>query len=148
MAGPENEKQRRLSGTSINTYTRAVKTFFNWLIAEGIITENPLAAVPAPRKPKTLPKVFSENEMRAVCAAASADSRDNAIFCLFLDSGIRLSELGGLKIGNVDPENCSVKVFGKGNKERFAYFNTEVAKVIDLYIREFRQGAARDDFCS
>ena len=94
--GLKNEQARRLSGTSINTYARAVKAFFNWLNAEGIIADNPLAAVPAPRKPKTLPKVYSEKDLRAVYAAASANIRDEAVFCVLLDSGIRLAEFSAL----------------------------------------------------
>ena len=143
--GLVTEQQGKLSGTSINSYARAVKTFFKWLNAEGIITGDPLEAVPAPRKPKTLPKVFSENEMSAVWEAASSNIRDKAVFCLFLDSGIRLSELGGLKISNVDLQNGYVKVFGKGGKERYSYLISDVVNVVDLYIREFRQGAARDE---
>ena len=56
--GLHNEQARHLSGTSINTYARAIKAFFNWLNVEGIITSNPLASVTIPRKTKTLPKVF------------------------------------------------------------------------------------------
>jgi integrase/recombinase XerD len=142
----KTEKPRRLSGTSINTYARSVKTFFHWLNTEGIITNNPLTAVPAPRKPKTLPKVYSEKDLKAVWSIASSNIRDEAVFCLFLDSGIRRAELGGLKIGNIDLQIGFIKVFGKGNKERFSYLSSDGVKIIDLYIKEFRQGAAMDDF--
>jgi site-specific recombinase XerD len=144
--GLKTEQARHLSGTSINTYARAVKAFFNWLKAEGIIADNPLAAVPAPRKPKTLPKVYSEKELRAVYAAASANIRDEAVFCVLLDSGIRLAEFSALKIGGVDTESGSLKVRGKGNKERFAYLGPDGAKCVDHYIKECRQGAAKGDF--
>jgi site-specific recombinase XerD len=144
--GLKTEQARHLSGTSINTYARTVKAFFNWLKAEGIIADNPLAAVPAPRKPKTLPKVYSEKDLRAVYAAAVANIRDEAVFCLLLDSGIRLAELAGLKMGDVDTQSGSLKVHGKGNKERFAYLGADAAKCVDRYIKECRQGAARSDF--
>jgi site-specific recombinase XerD len=146
--GLKTEQARHLSGTSINTYARAVKAFFNWLKAEGIIADNPLAAVPAPRKPKTLPKVYSEKELRAVyaAAAASANIRDEAVFSVLLDSGIRLAEFSALKIGGVDTESGSLKVRGKGNKERFAYLGADGAPCIDRYIKECRQGAAKGDF--
>jgi site-specific recombinase XerD len=113
--GLKTEQARHLSGTTINTYARALKAFFNWLKAEGIITDNPLASVPAPRKPRPLPKVYSERDLRAVYAAASANIRDEAVFCVFLDSGIRLAELGALKIGSVDTQSGSLRVLGKGN---------------------------------
>ena len=101
---------------------------------------NPLAAVPAPRKPKTLPKVYSEKDLRAVCVTAAASIRDDAVFCLFLDSGIRLAELGALKIGDVDTQSGTLKVRGKGNKERFAYFSADAAKYIDRYIEAVSAG--------
>lgn len=144
--GLKNEQARHLSGTSINTYARAIKAFFIWLNVEAIIPSNPLAAVLAPRKPKTLPKVYSEKDLRAVCATAAASIRDNAVFCLFLDSGIRLSELGTLKIGDVDTQSGTLKVRGKGNKERFAYFSVDAVKHVDRYMRQFRHGAGKGDF--
>jgi integrase/recombinase XerC len=143
--GLKKEQARHLSGTSINTYARAVKASFNWLKAEGIIADNPLAAVRVPRKPKTLPKVYSEKDLRAVNDAAAANIRDQAVFCVFLDSGIRLAELSSLEIGNVDTQTGILKVRGKGNKERFAYLGTDTAKCVDRYIKECRQGAAKGD---
>jgi hypothetical protein len=81
-----------------------------------------------------------------VYAAASANIRDQAVFCVLLDSGIRLAELSSLKIGSVDTESGSLKVRGKGNKERFAYLGADGAKCVDRYIKEYRQGAAKGDF--
>ncbi len=144
--GLKYEKARHLSGTTITTYARAIKTFFKWLLNDGVIAENPLAVVPIPRNPKTLPKVYSEETMKVVFAVAKTSIRDLAIFCLFLDSGIRLAELAGLKMGDVDTRKGTLKVYGKGAKERFAYFNMEVAKYIDRYVQEFRQGAVKNDF--
>jgi site-specific recombinase XerD len=144
--GLKTEQARHLSGTSINTYARAVKAFFNWLKAEDIIADNPLASVTIPRKPKTLPKVYSEKDMIAVFAAAEANIRDEAVFCLFYDSGLRLAELAGLKMGDVDTQSGSLKVHGKGNKERFVYFGADAVKCVNRYIKECRQGAAKSDF--
>ncbi len=144
--GLKTEQAHRLSGTSITTYGRAVKTFFSWLHTEGIIADNPLATVKIPRNPKTLPKVYSEQDLIAVFAAAAASIRDEAIFCLFLDSGVRLAELSRLKMSDVDTQSGTLKVHGKGNKERFAYFSADAAKCVGRYVKEFRQGAAKGDF--
>jgi site-specific recombinase XerD len=145
-SGLPNAQARHPSGTSINTYSRAIKAVFNWLYSQGIFADNPLAAVPTPRKPKTLPKVFSEKGMRAVCAAAKDSVRDNAVFSLFLDSWLRLSELGGLKIGDVDTQSGTIKTLGKGKKERLVYLGADAVKCLDCYIEQFRQGATRGDF--
>jgi site-specific recombinase XerD len=58
--GHKNEQERLPSGTSINTYAREIQTFFKWMAKEAIIPADPLAAVRIPRKPKTLPKIYSE----------------------------------------------------------------------------------------
>ena len=144
--GLKNEQTRHLSGTSINTYARVIKAFFGWLNSEGVIAENPLAVVPLPRKPKMLPKVYSETDLVAIIATAEANIRDNAVFNLFLDSGIRLAELARLTIGGVDTQGGRVRVLGKGSKERVAYFEADAAESIERYVRECRRGAAQTDF--
>ena len=143
--GLKGEKGRLLSGTSQNTYARAVKAFFGWSKAEGIIANNPLAAVPAPRKPKTVPKVYSENELNAVFEAAKANIRDQAIFYLFLDSGVRLGELSRIKVADIDTQEGSFKVLGKGGKERFAYFSPVTAASLDSYLKKRRPATTRNE---
>jgi site-specific recombinase XerD len=143
--GLKGEKGHRLSGTSQNTYARAVKAFFGWLKAEDIITNNPLAAVPAPRKPKTMPKIYSENELNAVFKAAATNIRDQAIFYLFLDSGVRLAELSRLKVSDIDLLEGEFKVLGKGGKERFAYFSPLTAASLDSYVKKHRYAAAPNE---
>ena len=114
------DSDHNLSGTTVNTYGRVVKTFFAWLYEERLITENRLAGIPAPRKPKTIPKIYRENELLAVSAVVTG-LRDRAIYELFLDSGIRLKELSAIKIGDIDIEEGRVRVMGKGGKERFVF---------------------------
>ena len=59
-------KDKKLSATTINTYSMAIKSFWNWLKQKGIVVENPLESVPNPKKSKTIPKVYSEDDLRAV----------------------------------------------------------------------------------
>ena len=138
------ESEHLLSGTTVNTYSRVVKTFFAWLSEERIIAENRLAGIPAPRKPKTIPKVYREKELLAVSAAVTG-LRDRAIYELFLDSGIRLKELSTLKIGDMDIEEGSAKIIGKGGKERFVYFSPPVAESLRACVKESRRDAAKND---
>ena len=144
--GAKYERSSHLSDTTIATYGRAVKTFFHWLHSEGIITNNPLANVKIPRVPKMLREVYSEKELIAVFHAAATNIRDQAIFYLFLDSGIRLTELSSLKIGDVDTQSGSLKVYGKNKKERFSYFQEAAASAIDRYIEKSRKNARKDEF--
>ena len=75
--------------------------------------------MPAPRIPKRLPKVYSDEELRTILRSVSRYPRERAIIELLLDSGIRLSELSSLMVGDVDTSSGRVKVFGKGSKERY-----------------------------
>ena len=143
--GLKNEQARLLSGTSINTYAREVQTFFKWLADEKIIPTDPLAAVRIPRKPKTLPKIYSEQDLVAVIRAAETSLRDNAIFSLFIDSGIRLEELEGIKMGNLDIAEGWVRVMGKGRKERIVPFQTDAAHCLSLYVEAERKHAGKDE---
>jgi site-specific recombinase XerD len=86
--GLKTEQARLLSGTTINTYARAIKTFFKWMADEKIIPTDPIAAVRIPRKPKTLPKIYSEQDLVAVIRAAETNVRDNTIFSLYPNTRI------------------------------------------------------------
>jgi len=143
--GKKGGKGRRLSATSVNTYARAIKAFFSWAKEEGIIASNPLALVGAPRKPKMLPKIYTIDELRAIFMAVENNIRNKAILYLFLDSGIRLSELSQLKIVDVDIPNLTVKVFGKGGKERLSYFIPVTAEVLKKYVKQSRQKAKSNE---
>ena len=144
-AGLPQAKERKLSGTSINTYVRGIKSFWNTLLKEGIIPSNPLARVPAPKLPKTIPKIYSEEQLLAVFEAAGEDTLERAIIALLLDSGIRLAEMVGLKTSDLDSKNGRMIVTGKGNKERYAYFCEDTALIVDNYLTKTRPKAAIEE---
>jgi len=136
-SGTPQANGKHLSGTSINTYVRGVKSFWSWLKREGIIKNNPLASVPAPKIPKKLPKILTEDELIRVLKIASRDDRDYAIISLLLDSGIRLGELTRLTPDDVSNDG-RVKVFGKGSKERYAFISEKTWVAIVMYLCDSR----------
>ncbi len=146
--GRITEKQRNLSNSTINTYARTVKTFFQWLKNESIIPENTLESVQTPPIGEKVSKAYSEDQMRVVLAEASFNARDRAIFYSFIDSGLRLDELSKLKIGDVDLKNSYAKVLGKGKgkKERYIYLGSHAVNAIDGYIKESGLDASNNDF--
>ncbi len=144
--GPAGEKERKLSQTSINTYARAIKSLWAWMKEEGIIKKNPLARVKTPKKSKPIPTVYTEAELKTVLKAVSTLAREKALVELFLDSGVRLEELSSLKVSEVDLINNRVKAFGKGSKERFAYFSWLTADSLNSYLREIRPQPLKDDY--
>jgi integrase/recombinase XerD len=129
-----DRKKKPLSPTTINTYARGVRAFWGWLKAEQIIDPNPLAAVKAPKLPRRIPKVYTEDQLRMVLKTVERRPREIAIIETFLDSGMRLSELTGLSIKDVNLKTGTIKVFGKGSKERFVYISPMTSLKIEEYL--------------
>ncbi len=115
----------------------AIKSFFKYLTARTkLLSENPVADMEYPKLRKSLPKYLTLEQSAALLKAVSGpnEKRDYAILMLFLNCGIRRSELVGLNLSDVYEDR--IRVVGKGNKERFVYFGTACRKAIDAYLPE------------
>jgi len=113
---------RKLTAHTINCYLRSISAFWGWLSREGFINANPFARVKIPRPPRKIITPFTEEQIQNLLAGIDTSTpvglRDYAIVLTFLDTGMRLGELIGLKMIDVDFRNRTLKVLGKGNKER------------------------------
>jgi integrase/recombinase XerC len=136
----------KLSLVSVNTYVRAIRSFWGWLGRTGAIATNPLARVPAPRYPRRVARIYSEEQLKTLLRYVAQRPRDRAIIELFLDSGIRVSELTGLMVGDVDLTQGSVRVLGKGGKERYSYFSPVTALSLRDYLDKGRPRPREDDY--
>ena len=113
----------------------AIKSFFKYLTARTKqLTENPVADMEYPKLRKSLPKYLTMEQSAALLRSVSGpnEKRDYAILMLFLNCGIRRSELVGLNLTDVYEDR--IRVVGKGNKERFVYFGSACRKAIDQYL--------------
>jgi integrase/recombinase XerC len=111
-----------LGATSLARTLSAWRTYYRWLARRGAITRNPCDNLRPPKRPKPLPKVLSIDQTQALLegsADALLELRDKAMFELFYSSGLRLSELAGLNVGEgLDLAEGTVTVTGKRNKTR------------------------------
>jgi integrase/recombinase XerC len=118
----------------------AVRTFLRYLRREGMIEDDPGALVATPKRDIRMPAHLSEQEIVALIAAAPDTTplgrRDRAILELFYASGLRLSELVGLDLDDVNLSGRMSRVRGKGGKERLVPFNTSAAKAIRAYLND------------
>lgn len=118
---------------------RALQQFFKWLTAEGEIDANPMVGLDPPEVPEVPVPVISHEDMRLMLKTCDgkefADRRDAAMIRLFLDGGVRLSELAGINVDDVDLRGQTVRVLGKGRRERVVPFGVKVAQSIDRYTR-------------
>lgn len=131
-----------LSGHTINGYLRALQAFWSWLEGEEFIKENPFAKLKIPKAPKKVIPIFTEEQLQQLLAsidiASSVGYRDYTIILTLLDTGIRCSELTGLRLTDVNLESRLLKVWGKGSKERMVPIGAKVQKALWKYLSLYR----------
>lgn len=147
---PFTPKQNNaLSPVTIQNYVRAIQAFFNWLYNEGYTEEYRLARLRQPKAPKKLKEPLTDAEIAALLSSidtqVSWGSRNSTMVLLMLDTGLRLSELLTLEMGNLHLEEMYLKVMGKGQKERIVPFGSSAQKALMKYIYYFRLEPLRDD---
>jgi len=135
-----------ISASSRARKLSAIKSFYKYLtVRTKQLTENPVADMEYPKLRKSLPKYLTLDQSAALLKAVSGpnEKRDYAIIMLFLNCGIRRSELVGLNLTDVYEDR--VRVVGKGNKERFVYFGSACRKAIDAYLPERNKKVLTDN---
>lgn len=130
------------SKNSIRRKISSLKTFFKYLYKEKIIKLNPMDLIKNPKANQSLPDYLSLEEVELILVQINKNKknqkRDLAIFELLYSSGIRESELIGLKINDIDFTKKRIRVFGKGAKERIVIVNNFTIALIEDYIRNER----------
>ncbi len=137
---------RGISAASRARKLSAIKSFYKYLtVRTKKLTENPVADLEYPKIRKSLPKYLTMAESAALLKAVSGvnEKRDYAILMMFLNCGIRRSELVGLNLNDVYEDR--IRVIGKGNKERFVYFGSSCRKAIDAYLPERNKQVLSDN---
>lgn len=143
------ESPARDLGISASSRARklsAIKSFYKYLtVRTKQLTENPVSELEYPKIRKSLPKYLNLEQSAALLQAVSGpnEKRDYAILMLFLNCGIRRSELVGLNISDVYEDR--IRVVGKGDKERFVYFGSACRKAIDQYLEERNKKVLSDN---
>ena len=132
--------RRGTAGSSSARKLAAIRSFARYLRREGLLDNDPGGLISAPRIARKIPAHLDVEEMRALLDAPDHTTplgrRDRAILELFYASGLRLSELVGLDLENVNLSGRLVRVLGKGGKERIVPFTRTAAGVIRTYLRD------------
>jgi integrase/recombinase XerD len=128
--------------TTLNRWLAAVRHFHKFCVREGIAPTNPAALVDGPARGLALPKALGEDETRAIVEAAAGSTppelRDRVILELLYGAGLRVSELVGLDIDDVDLDDRTVRCLGKGEKERIVPIGGPAVSAVRRYLREAR----------
>jgi integrase/recombinase XerD len=132
-----------LRASSQARYISTLRRFYRHLLARGRIAADPTLRIAMPAKPSRLPKVLSEAQVEALLAApptaTTLGQRDRAMLETLYATGLRVSELVGLKLHEVNFDMGVVRVFGKGSKERLVPLGEEAIDWLRLYLGEARR---------
>jgi len=145
-----NLKERNYAATTMARKVAAAKSFFSFMVAEGSLKDNPTGNMASPNVGRSLPKPISINQVRRLLEQPTKLStpeakRDSAMLALLYGSGMRVSELISLNLGDVDTAGDFVRCFGKGQKERLIPIYRQAALAVEEYVKEARPHLARSD---
>jgi integrase/recombinase XerD len=131
-------QERKLAAKTVSDRVVILKRFFGYLLAEGGLLSDPAQRLPMPKVGKRLPKALTLDEMQAFFSVLSGDSmpgrRDRILFDLMYAGGLRVSEAVGLRVGNIDCSDGSVRILGKGDKERRIYLKPRLIRLVREYV--------------
>jgi integrase/recombinase XerD len=142
-------KDAGLAPASLRRALSAFRTYFAFLLAEGVLTVDPSDRLEAPKKGRTLPDILTVEQISALLAAPQLDEplclRDRAMLELAYSAGLRVSEWISIGLSDVQLEDGLVRVFGKGSKERLVPIGRSAVGALALYLRELRPRIERGD---
>ena len=152
--GAQRSSLKKASPATVYHYGKVVKTLFNWAEEEEYIPANPLARLKLGRPRYKEVEPYSDDEIRAMLNVCDDDIqqryrflgiRNKAIISLLIDTGLRVSELGGIKLSDLDPKLRQVRVMGKGAKTRVVPTSGEARKALRQYLVDARPKRRGDD---
>jgi site-specific recombinase XerD len=146
------EMQERNAPSTVNQRYRSLKRFYRWLVEEGEIRENPMLRIKSPKVPDTIKEHYGTEGLARVLKACGDKSwtslRDRAMVLVLYDTGVRASELCGMRLDDLDLDAQTIKVTGKGGNERFVSLGSNAALALDKYLRKRPQTVADYIFVS
>jgi tyrosine recombinase XerC len=135
-------KEQGMAGASLTRKVSTIRSFYRFLVREGKLESSPLTGLVAPKRERRLPSILSLEQLAAIIESADETTprglRNRAILELMYASGVRLSEVVGVDIRNLDLEERTLLVRGKGNKERVVLLGSPAEKAIRRYLARGR----------
>ena len=135
--------EKGINPRSVNRKISTLKTYFKFLLREGVLQENPMLKVISPKSKKRLPVFIEEDQIENLLNKVEFEDgfvgeRNKLIIEIFYVTGIRLSELINIKITSIDFENSLVKVLGKRNKERLIPLSSNMLEELKNFIKKYQ----------
>ena len=131
-------RSARYAPRTVAAHFSSIRSLYGWLAETGEVASDPASALSAPKLPRSLPRALAHEQLAALLAAPDltcADGvRDAAMLELFYASGARISELAGLEVQDIDARTGSVRLFGKGRKERIVPIHRRALDALSRYV--------------
>ena len=141
-------------GLNRNTISRklsAIRSFYNYLLQNNIVKTNYFKEISNPKKNKTLPKYAKDNDLEKMFNSFDItkplEQRNSLILEMLYATGIRVSELTNIKLNDIDKYNNSIKILGKGSKERIVFYGSFCEDRLNLYLNEGRKLILKNKQC-
>lgn len=137
-----NDLNKRYSATSIARKKSSLTTFFQYLVHQDKLSENPIKKVKGAHKSKHLPKILYQDEMNELIdqlpISTNLEIRNRLIFELLYSTGIRISEAVSIKLNEINYNLNVVLIHGKGGKDRYVPYNQHFKEILELYLNTAR----------
>ncbi|MEE3343738.1 MAG: tyrosine-type recombinase/integrase [Bacilli bacterium] len=134
---------RGLNRNTISRKLSSIRSFYNYLVRENIISINYFKDISNPKKSKSLPKYANDDDLdkmfNSFDKSKALDQRNLLILEMLYATGMRVGELVNVKIEDIDRNNNTIKVLGKGSKERYVFYGSYAADILDLYLDNGRR---------
>jgi len=141
------EDQGKLSPVTVQDHVRTIKVFWGWLFDNGYIEKNILVKYPLPKVPKIILVTLTIEQIKlffkAIDSSTSVGARNYCIILLMIDNGMRISEVVGIQIVDLDLTRCRVKIIGKGQKENIVSFTKITRKELIKYTKHHRENLCK-----
>lgn len=133
----------KYKNSTISANLSALRSFYSYLVSNEKIDNNPFKRVNNPKKEKKLPNFLNQLEIEDLLEFYSLENslnvRNRLIIEVLYATGLRVSELVNIEINNIDLSDQTIKVLGKGNKERIVLFGDYAKELLELYIKKYRK---------
>lgn len=134
IQGNELKKDQKKGKSSIALIASIIRSFFTFCMKRKYLDDNPAAIVATPKFNQPLPKFLTEKEAKKFCQLPVLILRDKAILEILYGSGIRVAELTGITLDDIDFKNKIIRIQGKGNKERLSLYGNQAARALNFYL--------------
>jgi integrase/recombinase XerC len=135
--------EQQVARASINRRMSAIRSFFRYLVREEIMKKNPAAIISSPKMDKRLPDFLTLEEAKRLIESPDLSKpqgqRDRAILELLYASGLRVSEMVNMNVGEVNLATNEIRVWGKGSKERVVLIGEPAARALSIYVNQGRR---------